>query len=161
VRKRKGTFLLSALKDNNDKTAILKGVFKTKSIHLYHDFYLSFNVFKIFVFMCGQKTKISSQIDLECEQSLDKRQTKFTGTENRKKRTRLSQSNMRHVVLNVVTKKITVSWNRAHCRLLFIYCLKFYLRPYSASTSWKSEISVIANIHDITSPKIVISMSSI
>jgi len=71
--------------------------------------------------MCEQKTNISSQIELVCKQSLDERQTEITGTENREKRIRLSQSNMRQVFLKAVTMKITVFWNTVHCHLLFTY----------------------------------------
>jgi hypothetical protein len=108
------------------KETLVEEFLKLKKFHLHHEFYLSFTIFKIFVLMCREKTNISSQIDLVYKQSLEERLTESTGTENRQKHTRLSQSNMRHVVLKAVTMKITVLWNTSHCRLLFAYRLEFY-----------------------------------
>jgi len=87
----------------------IKRVFKTKKIYLHRDFYLSFGVFKMFVFMCRHKTNIGSQIDLVCKQSLDETQTEMTGNENREKHIRLRQSKMRHVVLKAVSMKLIFS----------------------------------------------------
>jgi hypothetical protein len=96
--------------------------------HTKQSLYLAFSVFKIFVLMCTEKTNISSQTDLACKQSLDETQTEITQTENREKHIRLSQSNMRHVVLKAVNMKITVFWNTAYCRLLFTLPSKILFR---------------------------------
>jgi len=76
--------LLSARHDNNDERVALKGVFKNKKL-IFIMIFIYHSVFKIFLFMCRQKTNISSQTDLVCKQSLDEKQMEITGTENREK----------------------------------------------------------------------------
>jgi hypothetical protein len=131
--------LFSAQQEKNDERAILKGVLKTKNYLYPSFFYLPFNIMKIFVFMCKQKTNISSQIDLYIKQSLDQKQTEITGMENRDKHTRLSRSKMRQMILKAVSMKIAAFWNTAHCCLLSKILFRILLWRY------KLEIGNVGN----------------